>query len=200
MHNMAVDLLLWLTGLGYTGIALGLMIEIIPSEIVLAYGGYMVSQGTITFTGALIAGTVGGTIAQLFLYWIGAYGGRPFLEKYGRYLLIKKHHIDVAENWFTKYGTGVIFTARFIPVVRHAISIPAGIAKMSFTKFTIYTTIAILPWSALFLYLGLRLGANWENISSVAALYTRPIGLMASAIIIGYIAFTLIRKKNRRTV
>ncbi|MFQ3543157.1 DedA family protein [Halobacillus rhizosphaerae] len=200
MHNMAVDLLLWLTGLGYTGIALGLMIEIIPSEIVLAYGGYMVSQGTITFTGALIAGTVGGTIAQLFLYWIGAYGGRPFLEKYGKYLLIKKHHIDVAENWFTKYGTGVIFTARFIPVVRHAISIPAGIAKMSFAKFTIYTTIAILPWSALFLYLGLRLGANWENISSVAALYTRPIGLMAAAIIIVYIAFNLIRKKNRRTV
>ena len=115
MGELINKVLLWLTDLGYFGIAIGLMIEVIPSEIVLAYGGYMVSQGTITFVGAVIAGTIGGVIAQLFLYWAGYYGGRPFLEKYGKYVFIHKKHIDMAESWFERYGTGVIFTARFIP-------------------------------------------------------------------------------------
>ena len=108
---------------------LGLMLEVIPSEIVLSYAGYLVSTGSITFWGAVAFGTIGGVIAQLFIYWIGRYGGRPVLERYGKYILIQKKHIDYAEAWFNRYGTGVIFTARFIPVVRHAISIPAGIAK-----------------------------------------------------------------------
>src|SRR6476469_5583754 len=89
-----------LSSLGYLGIALGLMVEIIPSEIVLAYGGYLISQGKISFIGALIAGIIGGTIAQLFIYWIGRYGGRPFLEKYGRFIGIKPKHINLAEEWF----------------------------------------------------------------------------------------------------
>ncbi|PAD68355.1 DedA family protein, partial [Bacillus sp. 7586-K] len=121
MEEAILRLLEWVTDLGYFGIALGLMLEIIPSEIVLAYGGYMVLLGKIDFVGAVIAGVVGGTIAQLFLYWLGSYGGRPFLEKYGKFLFINKHHLDVSEQWFEKYGTGVIFGARFIPVVRHAI-------------------------------------------------------------------------------
>ncbi|TLS37113.1 DedA family protein [Pseudalkalibacillus caeni] len=200
MHNLIIDLLKWLTDLGYFGIALGLMVEVIPSEIVLSYGGYMVSQGTITFVGAVIAGTIGGTIAQLFLYWLGYYGGRPFLDKYGKYLLIKKHHIDMSETWFTKYGTGVIFTARFIPVVRHAISIPAGIARMSFAKFTMYTALAIIPWSIFFLYLGVQLGDNWENISSIAGPYTKPIGIIAIMMILLYILYKRANRKNNRTV
>lgn len=87
--SLISEILTWLTNMGYAGIAIGLMIEIIPSEIVLAYGGYMVSEGTIGFIGAIIAGVIGGTIAQIFIYWIGRYGGRPFLDKYGKYLLIK---------------------------------------------------------------------------------------------------------------
>lgn len=101
--SLISEILTWLTNMGYAGIAIGLMIEIIPSEIVLAYGGYMVSEGTIGFIGAIIAGVIGAFIAQIFIYWIGRYGGRPFLDKYGKYLLIKKHHIDMSENWFQKY-------------------------------------------------------------------------------------------------
>src|SRR5213595_1238797 len=123
-----------LSSLGYLGIALGLMVEIIPSEIVLAYGGYLISLGKISFIGALVAGLIGGLIAHWFLYWLGRYGGRPLLNKYGKYIFLRPSHIDIAQQWFNRYGTGVIFTARFIPVVRHAISIPAGIAKMSFAK------------------------------------------------------------------
>jgi membrane protein DedA with SNARE-associated domain len=179
VQEFILNVLDWLSSLGYLGIALGLMLEVIPSEIVLGYGGYMISQGTIGFTGAVIAGTIGGTIAQLFLYWLGYYGGRPVLERYGKYLLINKHHIDVSEQWFKKYGPGVIFSARFIPVVRHAISIPAGIARMSFIKFTLYTIAAVIPWTIFFLYLGIVLGENWAGIKDVAKPYIIPVSIIA---------------------
>ena len=195
MADFINSILEFLSQLGYFGIALGLMIEIIPSEIVLGYGGYMISQGHLNFAGAVIAGTIGGTIAQLFLYWAGYYGGRPFLEKYGKYVLIKKSHIDVAESWFEKYGAGVIFSARFIPVVRHAISIPAGIAKMSATKFTLYTIAAVLPWSILFLYLGKVLGKNWSHVKEFAQPYVLPI--IIAAVVLGVIYFLI--KKTKKT-
>ncbi|CAM2146355.1 Undecaprenyl phosphate transporter A [Paraburkholderia tropica] len=186
VSSLISEILTWLTNMGYAGIAIGLMIEIIPSEIVLAYGGYMVSEGTIGFIGAIIAGVIGGTIAQIFIYWIGRYGGRPFLDKYGKYLLIKKHHIDMSENWFQKYGTGVVFSARFIPVVRHAISIPAGIAKMPFLKFVVLTVLAIIPWSILFVYLGIQLGSQWDDVENIAGTYTTPIMILAIVVIALY--------------
>jgi len=195
MAQFINSILEFLSQLGYLGIALGLMIEIIPSEIVLGYGGYMISQGHLNFVGAVIAGTIGGTLAQLFLYWAGYYGGRPFLEKYGKYVLIKKSHIDIAERWFEKYGAGVIFSARFIPVVRHAISIPAGIAKMSATKFTLYTVAAVVPWSILFLYLGKVLGKNWSHVKEFAQPYVLPI--IIAAVVLGAIYFLV--KKTKKT-
>ncbi|MBT2738528.1 DedA family protein [Bacillus sp. ISL-7] len=195
MTDFINNILEFLSQLGYFGIAIGLMIEIIPSEIVLGYGGYMISQGHLNFIGAVIAGTIGGTLAQLFLYWAGYYGGRPFLEKYGKYVLIKKNHIDIAEQWFEKYGAGVIFSARFIPVVRHAISIPAGIAKMSATKFTLYTVAAIIPWTILFLYLGKVLGSNWSHIKEYAQPYVMP--AIIGAIVLGAIYFLV--KKTKKT-
>ncbi|WML51793.1 DedA family protein [Neobacillus sp. PS3-12] len=184
-----------LSHLGYMGIALGLMVEVIPSEIVLAYGGFLISKGEIAWVGAVIAGTIGGIIAQWFLYWLGRYGGRPILDKYGKYILIQPHHIDVAQQWFSRYGAGVIFTARFIPVVRHAISIPAGIAKMSFSKFTLYTICAIIPWSILFLYLGYTLGSNYEMINQAAQPYVRPAIVVAVILTIVYLLFKWKKKK-----
>ncbi|AQX54958.1 DedA family protein [Priestia flexa] len=189
MGAFLTDLLELLTSFGYIGIALGLMVEIIPSEIVLAYGGYMVTKGIITFWGAVIAGIIGGTIAQWFLYWIGAYGGRPFLQKYGKYLFIREKHLDVSEKWFKEYGTGIVFTARFVPVVRHAISIPAGIAKMSFWKFTFLTILAMVPWSILFVYLGIQLKENWINIEEIATSYTIPFIVFAFVGVVLYFVF-----------
>ncbi|OIK10301.1 DedA family protein [Bacillus sp. MUM 13] len=186
----------WLSQLGYLGITLGLMVEVIPSEIVLAYGGYLISIGKISFLGAVLAGAIGGIIAQWFLYWIGRYGGRPFIEKYGKYLFIRSSHIEIAEQWFYKYGAGVIFTARFIPVVRHAISIPAGIAKMSFAKFSFYTILAIIPWSILFIYLGTTLGTKWEQINHAAAPYVTP--AIIAAVILTVIYLVINWKKRRK--
>jgi membrane protein DedA with SNARE-associated domain len=194
MKELVISLLEWIMSLGHFGIALGLMIEVIPSELVLSYGGYMVAKGHLNFTLAVIAGTIGGTLAQLFLYWMGYYGGRPFLEKYGKYILISRKQIDLSEKWFNKYGTGVIFFARFIPVVRHAISIPAGIAKMSFAKFSLYTTLAVIPWSIFFIELGSRLGSNWKDIKTIAAPYTR--GIMIAAVVIIFL-FILYKVKKK---
>ncbi|KYD10097.1 hypothetical protein B4102_2349 [Heyndrickxia sporothermodurans] len=191
MGDFIQSILTFLTDLGYFGVALGLMIEIIPSEIVLAYAGYLVSQGHINFVGAVIAGVIGGTIAQIFVYWIGAYGGRPFLKKYGKYIFIHEKHIDIAENWFNKYGSGVIFTARFIPVVRHAISIPAGITKMSLKKFTLYTTLAIIPWSILFVALGDQLSSNWKNVNEFAKPYIQPAMIIAIGLIVLYFIYKM---------
>ncbi|MBG9445216.1 DedA family protein [Cytobacillus firmus] len=179
MEEIIAGIFELLSQLGYVGIALGLMVEVIPSEIVLSYGGFLVSTGKIHFIGALLAGIAGGTLAQLFLYWLGAYGGRPVLYKYGKYLLIQKKHLDASEKWFEKYGTGVIFTARFIPVIRHAISIPAGIAKMPLSVFTVYTLAAMVPWTVLFLLLGMELGDHWRDIKEYAKPFILPIIVIA---------------------
>ncbi len=201
MQDFFFKSLEWLADLGYFGIMLGLMVEVIPSEIVLAYGGFLVDSGKIAFIGAVIAGTIGGVIAQLFLYWLGYYGGRPFLEKYGKYLLIKTSHLDISEKWFQRYGAGVIFGARFIPVVRHAISIPAGIAKMSALRFTILTTLAIVPWSIFFLYLGMELGSNWKGIEEVAGPYIKEAAIIAGVLLVLYfgIQWWLKRRRNNTT-
>jgi membrane protein DedA with SNARE-associated domain len=194
MTQHVTELLQMIMSLGYLGIALALMIEIIPSELVLAYGGFLITQGELNFYGVVLAGIIGGTFAQLFLYWMGLFGGRPFLEKYGKYLLLRKHHLDLSERWFNKYGSSVIFFARFIPVVRHAISIPAGIAKMSTVRFTFFTVLAIIPWSVLFIFIGQKLGENWTHIKSVAAPYVE----IATIVIVVGVILVLVWKYTRR--
>ncbi|MGF2616711.1 DedA family protein [Rossellomorea vietnamensis] len=194
-----LQLLETLSEWGYLGIALGLMIEVIPSELVLSYGGFLVSENKLHFLGALLAGVLGGTMAQLFLYWLGLYGGRPFFNKWGKFLLISEKHLEASEEWFTKYGTFVIFSARFIPVVRHAISIPAGIGKMKFSLFFLYTFAAMIPWTVLFLLIGMELGNHWEKIEIVGSQYLKPIAFLAGSCISLYFAVQVwkSRKNNK---
>ncbi|MBT9282466.1 DedA family protein [Hydrogenibacillus sp. N12] len=147
------------------------MIEVIPSEIVLAYGGYLIAKGAVGFVPAFVAAVVGGVLSQLFLYWLGRYGGRPAVLRYGKYVLIRPEHLAVAERWFERYGPGVIFSARFVPVVRHAISVPAGLARMGHGPFILYTALAIVPWSLFFFFLGAKIGENWPLAKAIAARY-----------------------------
>ena len=186
-----------ITGMGYWGILLGLALEVIPSEIVLAYAGYLVYQGQINLIEAVIFGTIGCLLQQVILYAIGLYGGRSFVDKYGKYLHIKSKHVDMTERWFHKYGGGVVFTSRFIPVVRQAISIPAGIAKMNIVKFLLFSGLASIPWAILFVSLGKTLGENWETINEKAAPYTQPILWGAIGLMLIYVlSKALTRKKN----
>lgn len=199
-HDVVHNLLQWIEGLGYFGIIIGLMLEVIPSEIVLGYAGYMVSDAggnQFTFIGAVIAGTIGAVIQQWILYAIGRYAGRPFFEKYGKIIKIGPKQLDKAENWFNKYGAGIVFTARFVPVMRQAISIPAGMARMSFGYFTFLSALASLPWSLLFVYLGSSLGDQWENIDEKAAPYVQPAILVALALLVAYILFKVLKGRGK---
>ncbi|MBE1446597.1 membrane protein DedA with SNARE-associated domain [Paenibacillus sp. OAS669] len=196
LKDLIHSALMFIQDLGVWGILIGLMLEVIPSEIVLSYGGYLVSQGSVSFLGAIIFGTLGCLIQQVFLYWIGRYGGRPFIEKYGKYIHLKMRYINIAEDWFNRYGAGMVFTARFIPVVRQAISIPAGMARMPMMKFLFYTLLGTIPWAVLFVYLGNTLGSNWEHIDEYASKYTTPLIIGSVALTVLYVLFKLLRRKK----
>lgn len=200
-HQIVDTVFTWLQTLGEWGVFFGLMLEVIPSEIILAYGGYLVSLGHASFITVVLFGIVGGVLAQIVVYAIARYGGRPFLDRFGKYLLINKHHIDKSEEWFNKYGAGVIFTARFVPIVRHAISIPAGLTRMSLWRFTLLTTLAVIPWTIGFVFLGYKLGGQWQNINEAAAPYVQPFILIALAGLVLYFVmkFTINKKKAGNT-
>ena len=136
----------------------------IPSEIILPFGGYLVSIGRLEFYTTVLVGTAGGMTGSIASYWLGVWGGRPLLAKYGRYFGFSMKHLATAERWFTRYGEFTVCFARMLPVIRTFISLPAGIAKMNFPKFCAYSLLGSLPWSFLMVYLGLLLGQNWSSI------------------------------------
>ncbi|GIO11248.1 alkaline phosphatase [Cohnella xylanilytica] len=197
IHEWLNQLLAWVESLGYFGIIIGLAIEVIPSEIVLGYGGYLVSKGDINYWVAVLCGTIGALLQQWILYAIGRYGGRPVVDKFGKYLHLKPKHIDLAEKWFEKYGPIIVFTGRFVPVMRQVVSIPAGMARMNLTKFSILTLIASIPWSLLFVGLGWTLGDQWENIDEKAAPYVQPVILIALALLVVYFVYQYARKRSK---
>jgi membrane protein DedA with SNARE-associated domain len=154
--------------LGYWGIAIGMAIESanvpLPSEVILPFGGYLVSTGRLDFFWAAMAGTIGGTVGSIISYLMGYWGGRPFLIRYGRYFGISLRHLELAEMWFQRYGEATVFFTRLMPVVRTFISLPAGISGMNFPRFVIYTFLGSLPWSFFLTYLGMKMGQHWQDL------------------------------------
>lgn len=139
----------------------------IPSELILGFAGYLIYAERMTFTGAMIAGMIGGMLGSIFAYWIGDSKGRAFVDKYGKYFFIKKSHVDLAQEWFDKYGIKAVFFSRMLPVVRTFISLPAGFAHVNWRSFLFYTFIGSLPWTALILFAGLKLGENWKELLAI---------------------------------
>ncbi len=197
LHEWSSQVLLWIEGLGYWGIIIGLAIEVIPSEIVLGYAGYLVYKGDISFVVAVICGVIGAILQQWLLYAIGRYGGRPFLDKFGKYLHLKSKHIDIAERWFAKYGPIIVFTGRFVPVMRQAVSIPAGMARMNLLQFTWLTLLASVPWSILFVWLGSSLGENWDTIEEKAAPLIKQILWAALALLVVFFMYQYLRRRGK---
>ena len=154
--------------LGYPGIFFLMFIEscglLMPSEVIMPFSGFLVADGTMNFWIVSIMGGLGNLGGSLLAYWIGAKGGRPLIEKYGKYILISKHDLDLADKWFTNHGEWTAFAGRLLPVVRTFISFPAGIAKMDIKKFSIYTFLGAFIWSAALAYAGVKMGENWELI------------------------------------
>jgi membrane protein DedA with SNARE-associated domain len=153
--------------LGYSGIVLLMAIESacipLPSEIIMPFAGYLVSTGQMNLWGVGLAGAVGCVLGSLVAYWVGMYGGRPLIEKYGRYVLVSRHDLDLADRWFSKYGEIIIFTSRLLPAIRTFIAFPAGVAKMNLKRFVIYTFAGSLPWCLGLAYVGQKLGEKWNQ-------------------------------------
>ena len=153
--------------LGYSGIVLLMAIESacipLPSEIIMPFSGYLVSRGEMNLWLVGIAGAVGCVVGSWVAYYAGMYGGRPFIEKYGRFILLSRHDLDLADRWFAKYGELIVFTARLLPAIRTFIAFPAGVARMNMTRFTIYTFAGSLPWCLGLAYIGQKLGEQWDK-------------------------------------
>ena len=151
---------------GYVAIAVLMAAENacipIPSELILGFAGYLIFDGQLGYAAALAAGMIGGMAGSLFAYAVGHYGGRSFVDRYGRYFFIKKHHVDIAQNWFDRYGLKAVFFSRMLPVVRTFISLPAGFAHVDKKKFVLLTFAGALPWTALILFAGMMLGKSWQ--------------------------------------
>lgn len=139
MTQWITEFILFFKDLSYAGIVIALSFEFVPAELILPLAGYWVYLGDMKLVLTILAGTVGGTFGPLTLYAIGRFGGRPFIEKYGKYIFIRPHHLVASDRFFEKYGSGVAFYGRFIPGVRTLISVPCGMAKMNVLKFSIYT-------------------------------------------------------------
>lgn len=133
----------------------------VPSEVVMPFSGYLSLSSELSFPLVVISGTIGNLLGSLIAYLIGLHGGRPLIEKYGRYVLLSKEDLDRAETWFKRYGDVTILVSRMLPVIRTVISLPAGIGRMNLLKFSIYTLIGSIPWNLALTYLGLKLGENW---------------------------------------
>ena len=185
MADFVVNLI---TDYGYLGMFLGMVLEaviiIIPSEVILATGGILASRGIFTFIGSFITGLLGSVFCAIVIYFMGYFGGKNFMKKYGKYFFMKEDEIEKSDSWFNKYGMISALICRNLPIVRTLISLPIGITRQSFIKFIIYTTIGSIPWTLAFTYFGYKLGENWIIMNTYINYLKTPIRVLIIVFII----------------
>jgi membrane protein DedA with SNARE-associated domain len=168
--------------LGYGGIILLMAIESacipLPSEIIMPFSGYLVFTGRMGLSAVALAGAVGCVLGSLVAYWVGSFGGRPLVEKYGRYVLVSHHDLALADRWFQKHGEITIFIGRLLPVVRTFIAFPAGVARMSLWRFNLYTFVGSLIWCYALGWIGLKLGEHWNTLGVYFHRFDAVIGIV----------------------
>jgi membrane protein DedA with SNARE-associated domain len=160
-----------ITGMGPLGVVMLMAIEScnvpLPSEAILPFAGYLVSKGALNFHIASIAGAIGCVVGSIPSYYLGYFGGRPFVEKHGKWFLISRKDLEYADKWVQKYGDTSFFICRMLPVVRTFISLPAGILKARFSTFITYTFLGSLIWSYILVYVGVKLGQHTEQLKAI---------------------------------
>lgn len=168
ISNLANFVIQIISNSGYLGIFTLMIAESalipIPSEIIMPFSGYLASTGKLNPIFIIIAGSVGNLVGSFIAYQVGIRLGKEFILKYGKYILLKKSHLDWTESFFRKYGEGSTFVSRLLPAIRTYISLPAGIAKMNLKKFLIYTLAGSFVWSTIWTYVGITLGQEWTKI------------------------------------
>jgi len=157
-----------IASLGYAGVMLMMAIESacipLPSEVIMPFSGYLVSTGRFELQLVAIAGAIGCLLGSYVAYCVGALGGRWFLLRYGRWVLIAPHEIELADHFFARWGAPAVFFSRMLPVVRTFIAFPAGVARMRLLPFTIYTLAGSYPWCLALAYAGMKLGQHWNTL------------------------------------
>lgn len=163
--------------LGYGGVVLLMAIESacipLPSEIIMPFSGYLVYTGRFNIWLVSVAGAFGCVVGSLVAYGVGMYGGRPLIEKYGKFVLLSKHDLDIADRWFDRFGEVIVFVSRLLPAIRTFIAFPAGVARMNLKKFIIYTFAGSLPWCFGLAYVGQKLGERWDKDPRLKTLFHR---------------------------
>ena len=175
IENILISLVNWIesvvTSMGAWGIALLMAIEScnipLPSEAILPFAGYLVTKGVFSIHTAAFFGALGCVLGSVPSYYLGYFGGRKFIEKYGKYFLISKHDLEIADKWVEKYGDWSFFICRMLPVVRTFISLPAGILKAKKRTFFIFTFVGSLIWSYLLVWVGIKVGENTESLKHI---------------------------------
>jgi membrane protein DedA with SNARE-associated domain len=174
--------------LGYGGIVLLMAIESacipLPSEIIMPFSGYLVATGEMNLWLVALAGAVGCVLGSIVAYYAGAWGGRPFIEKYGKYILISHHDLDLADRWFQRHGDITIFLGRLLPVIRTFIAFPAGVARMNLWRFNLYTFVGSYIWSLGLAWVGMKLGEHWNTLGVYFHRFDAAIGLI---LLIGFV-------------
>jgi membrane protein DedA with SNARE-associated domain len=190
---------------GYWGMGLAIMLESacipIPSEIILPVAGMLASaKGSISFPIAFIVLAFGSMTGSYIAYAVGYYGGRPFVQRFGKYFFVKERHLDKSEVVFKKYGSPTVFFGRFLPIIRTFISLPAGMAKMNIFKFTIYSLLGILPWNFLLMWLGYYFGNNYDTVVEPIYKKFENVIILALILIIAILILRAVmkRRKNKK--
>src|ERR1700730_10571486 len=183
---------------GYAGITLLMAIESacipLPSELIMPFAGYLVYTGKMNLFWAATAGAIGCNLGSLVAYEIGYYGGRPLVERYGRWVLMGRRELDWADRFFTRWGYLAVFVDRMLPVVRTFIALPAGIARMPRLRFHIYTFLGSWPWCFFLAWFGMKMGENWRQLGN----YLHKFDVVIVVILaVGIIWFVRSHWKNR---
>ena len=182
LSGLSALIIACISALGYGGIVLMMAIESacipLPSEVIMPFSGSLVASGRFNLNLVAIAGAVGCLLGSYVAYFVGAYGGRRFLERYGRWVLIAPHELAAADRFFDRWGSPAVFLSRMLPVVRTFIAFPAGVARMRLMPFTIYTLAGSYIWCLALAYAGFKLGQHWKELGPYFHRFDTAIGLL----------------------
>ena len=167
------------------------VIIVIPSEFILATGGILAAKGIFNFWITFFVGLLGSVFCAIVIYFMGYYGGKAFIKKYGKYFFMKSDDVSKSNDWYSKYGLIAALIGRNIPIVRTLISLPIGIARLSFTKFLVYTIIGSIPWTFVFVYFGYTLGSRWTIIKDITDRLKVPIIILLIIYLISKIFYKI---------
>jgi membrane protein DedA with SNARE-associated domain len=183
--------------LGLAGIFVLMLLESacipIPSEATMLFAGFNVDKGEYSLFAAVAAGVLGNLVGSWIAYAVGYYGRLEWFEKHGHHIFIKPHHIEWADNWFKRYGDATVFFTRMLPIIRTFISLPAGVARMPFWRFTVFTVLGCIPWVFMLTFIGKQAGANWEDWKNSLHYVDYAV---AALIVIG-VAWLIVRARRR---